>query len=89
MTTDEKLNALHDRLLDPDEGIFARVHTVQIRLDQISSVVAKHDRAFVEIERRFDAIEQRQSKVRGWLLGVAAAGGIGGSIAAKLAGLLS
>ena len=49
---------------------------------------AKHEAADVTlvkaIERRFDAIENRQSKFRGWLIGLAAGGGATGAMATKL-----
>lgn len=91
MTHEDKLNALHDHLLDPDDGLFVRLTEIKVELRETRSAFAKHEatdtKAFGEVGSKLAAIEQTQAKRKGWLLGVlAAVTATGGAAGSKLAG---
>jgi len=87
-----RLDDLHERLLHPDAGVFARLAELKHELTSVKTWAAKHDAAdsasFRAIETRFDVIENRQSRFRGWLIGMAAGGGATGAAASKLLALI-
>jgi hypothetical protein len=81
MTTEEKLNDLHDHLLDPDTGLFARLadlkRTAEDTRRDFRLHVKNDDEAFIRIDKRLNKADKKRS----WILGVLAALGVGGGAA--------
>jgi hypothetical protein len=82
---DRKIKDLHERLLDPDDGVFARMNRFTHEMRESRTAFAQHTRddaeAFKSVEKKIVELGEKQSKTRGWILGVLAALGLGGGAA--------
>ncbi len=88
MTTEDKIDAIHDAIFDPDAGVFARLQRLSIEQRLLVKAFDKHENAdglkSLANEKRFDKIENAASGRKGWILGLLAALGIGGAAGSQI-----
>jgi len=86
LSVEDKINELHARVLDPDDGLFARVQLLTYKVDGLIDEAADDAEAHERLRERLSSLESSRSRLKGWLAGVAAGGGALGALASRLLG---
>jgi len=93
MSTEDKVNELHSRLLDPDEGVIVQLKMLNYRFEALSDKHDEHaeddEQRHEKIEKRLDSLEHDRAKVKGVIAGSALGGTALGAAVSKLLGLFS